>query len=206
VKIYVTGKGAKQENVLVEGLTPEQQTLYDDRKGMLRYKAQKSAKPKPAYVVECFTCGGQGIVWSGGRGTLEIVVNLSLLLKGWIWGQRGYECPDCYNASIDAMVQATDRFSGAPSNEVEGTVAAEPQIDPPLFEDEVDRLIERVNSIDPFSEHINARYTPATWTLRLREIGASKPISGEFDLSSMVGVRGATDWLKTMARRLERSI
>ena len=129
MKIYIERGPDGKEELRVEGLSPEQQQIFDERKFMLHMKVQTSARPRNAKIVECFTCGKPGIVWVGSKGMREMIVNFSLLLQGWIFGDRGYQCPACYEGDIQAMVQAAGRLSNVPSNEVEGSIAQMPEIE-----------------------------------------------------------------------------
>lgn len=91
------------------------QQLLEERGFLLKRKTRKEAQAKLLYVVECFTCGLPGIVQAVGRKALtEREINLSLLLQGWIWGQKGYECPGCQDnwakSAVDFVMNMDQRL------------------------------------------------------------------------------------------------
>jgi hypothetical protein len=104
----------------LEEITQEQHDLLIERYFMLATKVQKSAKPKLVYEVSCFTCQRKGWVESPGRKALkEAHIHAGLVIQGWVIGPRGFQCPECYGADINAMVETADAAAGF-------TIEAEP--------------------------------------------------------------------------------
>lgn len=176
----------------VAQLSAEQQRNWHERKDLLKYRVQPSARPNLCYSVICKTCHKEHFVRSVKRATLsEKAINVLLILQGWIFGPAGYECPDCQSAWAEAVVEYITRLDRTP--EIEGTIeeAAAALTKQQLFE-----------RIGQLVEHVSVDYDAVTQTLKLAEVCVPRPISGQFQLDSQTGINCAGDWLESVQAHL----
>lgn len=181
-------------NEILAQLPPEQRRNWRERKGLLKYRVLPEARPRLGYSVACKTCHKEQFVPSTMGITMsEDSINFLLILQGWIFGSAGYECPDCQNAWAEAVVEHINTLDKR-TKEIEGTI--EESAAPILTKQQ---LFERIGQL---IDHVSVDYDAVTQTLKLAEVGVSRPISGQFQLGSQVGINCASDWLESVRDHL----